>query len=82
MLTVSKDDHKNEDCIVVAVLTHGKGKGKLYAYDDFYRADMLWSSFTGDMCPSLAGKPKLFIVQVSVQSVRVFLGKSPVKEVD
>lgn len=60
---VSKLDHKNEDCIVVAVLTHGKGKGKLYAYDDFYRADTLWSSFTGDVCPSLAGKPKLFIVQ-------------------
>lgn len=60
---ISKDDHKNEDCIVVAVLTHGKGKGKLYAYDDFYRADTLWSSFTGDVCPSLGGKPKLFIVQ-------------------
>lgn len=82
IFTVSKDDHKNEDCIVVAVFTHGKGKGKLYAYDDFYKADTLWSSFTGDVCPSLAGKPKLFIVQVSVQSVRVFLVKCPVKEID
>jgi hypothetical protein len=75
MLAVSKLDHKNEDCIVVALITHGRGKGKLYAFDDFYKADMLWSSFTGDVCPSLAGKPKLFIVQVSVQSVRLFLGK-------
>jgi caspase-like apoptosis-related cysteine protease len=66
VLAVSKDDHKNEDCIVVAVLTHGEGKNKLYAYDDVYKSDMLWSSFTGDVCPSLAGKPKIFIVQVSV----------------
>jgi caspase-like apoptosis-related cysteine protease len=71
VLAVSKEDHKNEDCIVVAVLTHGFGKSKLYAYDDYYRTDMLWSSFTGDVCPSLAGKPKLFIVQVSVQSMRL-----------
>jgi hypothetical protein len=66
-LTVSKDDHRNEDCIVVAVLTHGRGKGKLYAYDDYYKVDTLWSSFTADMCKSLAGRPKIFIVQVSVK---------------
>jgi hypothetical protein len=45
---ISKLDHKNEECIVVAVLSHGGAKGKLYAYDDFYKADTLWSSFTGD----------------------------------
>jgi hypothetical protein len=72
VFAVSKDDHRNEDCIVVAVLTHGKEKGKLYAYDDLYRSDVLWSNFTGDVCPSLAGKPKIFILQVSVQNVRLF----------
>lgn len=57
---------------MVAVLTHGKGKGKLFAYDDFYKVDMLWSSFTADVCPSLGGRPKIFIVQVSVKSERFF----------
>lgn len=52
---------------MVTVLTHGRGKGKLYAYDDYYKVDTLWSSFTADMCKSLAGRPKIFIVQVSVK---------------
>ncbi|XP_021913521.1 caspase-1-like isoform X2 [Zootermopsis nevadensis] len=60
---ISQLDHRNEDCIVVAVLTHGRGKGKLYAYDELYKVDLLWSSFTADVCPSLGGRPKIFIVQ-------------------
>jgi hypothetical protein len=72
---VSQLDHKNEDCIVVAVLAYGKEGDELYAYDGTCKSNMPWSSFTVNVCPSLARKPKIFIVQVSVQSVRFFLGK-------
>jgi hypothetical protein len=71
LIAVSKADHRNEDCLVVVVLTHGKGKKELCAHDWTYRTDTLWSSFTGDACPELAGKPKIFIIQVSIKSTRV-----------
>ncbi|GFG30347.1 hypothetical protein Cfor_10063 [Coptotermes formosanus] len=60
---IAKADHKNEDCLVIAVLTHGEGKSNLYAHDCAYKTDTLWSSFTADVCPELAGKPKIFIIQ-------------------
>ena len=82
LLAVSKADHKNEDCLVVVVLTHGGAKKKqnkrqrnknniLYAHDCAYQADMLWSRFTANVCPKLAGKPKIFIIQVSIKGTRV-----------
>ena len=69
---MSKENHKDEDCILIAVLTHGKndsGKDKLYAHDFEYDVDTIWSYFTADMCPSLAGKPKIFIIQVSLYNI-------------
>ena len=60
---VSQENHSLSDCLLVAVLTHG-AKGELYAYDHTYESDKLWMNFTADKCPSLAGKPKIFIVQV------------------
>jgi len=71
LLAVSKAGHKNEDCLVVAVLTHGHGKKNLFAYDGSYETNTLFSSFTADVCPELAGKPKIFIIQVSVKGVRL-----------
>lgn len=47
---------------MVAVLTHGD-LGKLYAYDGDYKCEDLWSPFYKSHCPSLEGKPKIFIVQ-------------------
>jgi len=55
-------DHSQEDCILVFVLSHGE-LGILYASDQLYKPDKLWSHFSADKCPSLAGKPKLFFVQ-------------------
>lgn len=60
--SVSEMDHSNHDCLVVAVLSHGE-LGLLYAHDTPYKADSIWSYFTSDRCPSLAGKPKLFFIQ-------------------
>jgi len=71
LLAVSKAGHENEDCLVVAVLTHGDKKNTLFAYDGQYETNILFSSFTADACPELAGKPKIFIIQVSVKSVRL-----------
>ncbi|KAK0081988.1 hypothetical protein PV325_011270 [Microctonus aethiopoides] len=55
-------DHSNHDCLIVSVLSHGE-LGILYAHDTPYKADTIWSHFTADKCPSLAGKPKLFFIQ-------------------
>ena len=48
---------------ICVVLTHGE-KGFLYAYDGSYKLDYLCRYFTANMCPDLAGKPKIFLIQV------------------
>lgn len=58
----SEMDHSERDCIVVAILSHGE-QGIIYAKDSHYKPDHLWSYFTPDKCPSLAGKPKIFFIQ-------------------
>jgi caspase-like apoptosis-related cysteine protease len=62
---VAAQDHSDADCIAVIVLTHGED-GMLTARDSniMYNVDMLWTPFTADKCPTLAGKPKLFFIQV------------------
>ena len=57
-------NHKDSDCILVVVLTRGKD-GLLYASDHPYRPEVIWEQFTGDQCPLLAGKPKVFFIQAS-----------------
>jgi caspase-like apoptosis-related cysteine protease len=58
----TKEDHRNSDCILFVFMTHGYN-GKLYAKDTHYNPDPLRLLFTSDKCPSLAGKPKIFIIQ-------------------
>merc|ERR550539_269542 len=57
-----KISHQDSDCLLIAALSHGEG-GILYASDQAYKSDRLWSQFVGDKCPSLAGKPKIFFIQ-------------------
>jgi len=59
---LANDDHSDADCIFVSVLSHGE-LGILYASDQPYKPDRLWSHFNAERCPTLAGKPKLFFVQ-------------------
>ncbi|KAJ8945946.1 hypothetical protein NQ318_016774 [Aromia moschata] len=59
---VSKMNHANHDCLLIAVMTHGED-GKLYAKDRPFPTRKLWTPFSGIHCPSLAGKPKLFFIQ-------------------
>jgi len=60
--TASLEDHSEADCIFVAVLSHGE-LGILYASDHPYKPENLWTHFTADKCPTLAGKPKMFFIQ-------------------
>ncbi len=39
--------------------------GIVYGYDKPYPTSRLWENFTADMCEDLAGKPKMFFIQVS-----------------
>nr|XP_029728358.1 caspase-like [Aedes albopictus] len=65
MKRVSKMDHSKSDCLLVAVLSHGEEGEEIYAYDKPYQISSLWTFFTGDQCRTLAGKPKIFIIQAS-----------------
>ncbi|NXH84513.1 CASP8 protein, partial [Edolisoma coerulescens] len=59
----SKRDHRNMDCFVCFILSHGE-KDKIKGVDDVcVNIEDLISCFTGTNCPSLAGKPKVFIIQ-------------------
>lgn len=60
--TVANQDHKDNDCLLVVILSHGI-TGSIFAKDKGYKLDSIWSLFTTQKCPSLAGKPKLFFVQ-------------------
>ena len=65
ILLVAEEDHSNADCLLVTVLTHGETTNFIYAYDGYYNVEDLWLPFTAEKCLSLAGKPKIFIIQVS-----------------
>ncbi|NWR17062.1 CASP8 protein, partial [Emberiza fucata] len=59
----SKKDHRNMDCFVCFIFSHGE-KDKVKGVDDeCVNIEALVSRFTGTNCPSLAGKPKVFIIQ-------------------
>ncbi|KYN04445.1 Caspase-1 [Cyphomyrmex costatus] len=60
---VSQLDHTDNDCLCVIALTHGYSKNMLWASDSMYDSKDLWKIFTADKCLTLAGKPKLFIIQ-------------------
>lgn len=63
-ISASQHDHSDNDCFVVIVLSHGE-MGVVYAKDDHYEQETLWTNFTAVKCSSLVGKPKLFFIQVS-----------------
>jgi len=60
--SASMEDHSDCDCILVTVLSHGE-LGILYASDQPYKPDRLWTHFSADKCRTLAGKPKIFFIQ-------------------
>ncbi|XP_043653907.1 caspase-3 [Drosophila teissieri] len=59
---VAREDHSQNDCFVLAVMSHGT-EGKVYAKDMSYPVERLWNPFLGDNCKTLKNKPKLFFIQ-------------------
>ncbi|KAL4231580.1 Caspase-3 [Mactra antiquata] len=55
-------NHSQVDCFVCIILSHGD-EGVVYGTDTTIEIKELVKPFKGDMCPSLIGKPKLFIIQ-------------------
>ena len=62
-LSATRVDYKEHDAFVCCILTHGNF-GTLAGIDGSYVeiTDML-AFFTGENCPDLRGKPKLFFIQ-------------------
>lgn len=51
------------DCFVCCVLTHGNEQGMYGSDDKILTIGDILSPFSGDRCPALAGKPKVFFIQ-------------------
>lgn len=58
-------DYSHYDCLLVVVMSHGEN-GKIYAHDlpETYDVKEVWTPFLPNA--SLAGKPKLFFIQVCI----------------
>lgn len=52
-------------CLVCCILTYGSNKGLLSARDGAYHLQDIAEQFTERRCPTLAGKPKIFMIQVN-----------------
>ena len=62
-VTVGDMDHSEFDCFALAVLTHGDEGNVLFGVDDkMFTLDNLLTPIM--RCRTLAGKPKICIVQV------------------
>ena len=56
-------DHYSLDSCAVVLLTHGL-EGQIYGVDaKLVNLSEVFGFFDGDICPSLKGKPKFFLVQ-------------------
>lgn len=58
----AEEDHSDADCFLLAFLSHGEDD-HVYAYDGKISIQDITSLFKGDKCKSLAGKPKIFVIQ-------------------
>ena len=65
--TVAKTDHGECDAFAIAILSHGDN-GLVYGTDGILYLDTITEQIKGPKCKSLAGKPKLFFIQVSLDS--------------
>ena len=62
-LLVAGEDYSDADCFVCAILSHGE-EGYVYGTNGRVTIDSIIKNFKGDASPSLAGKPKMFFIQV------------------
>lgn len=62
---VAQKNHSDCDCVWITFITHGEDGDRFYAKDTHFNIQMMWNNFTADKCPTLAGKPKIFVIQSS-----------------
>ena len=70
-------DHSKMDCFVCCILAHGESGGILISTDGTaFTLSQITSNFTANICKSLSGKPKIFIIQAcrgeEVQTARIY----------
>ena len=56
-------DHDKYDCLMVAILTHGDNGDVLYGITGEITIQEVIETFSSKRCPTLIGKPKIFIIQ-------------------
>ena len=59
------EDHGNADCVGCAILSHGTPHGEVFGTDATIQISNLLQPFNDPICKGLAGKPKLFFIQVN-----------------
>uniref|UniRef100_H2YT45 Caspase family p20 domain-containing protein n=1 Tax=Ciona savignyi TaxID=51511 RepID=H2YT45_CIOSA len=59
---VARKDHTGSDCCFFAFLSHGDD-GVVYGTDGIVQIKVIVDQFRGDTCPTLVGKPKIFMFQ-------------------
>ncbi|XP_072319480.1 caspase-6-like [Eucyclogobius newberryi] len=59
---VAQSNHSEADCFMLIFLSHGE-QDHIYAYDGKISIQDITALFKGDKCPSLAGKPKIIVLQ-------------------
>ncbi|XP_029654589.2 caspase-3-like [Octopus sinensis] len=64
-LCTSLVDHKDCDMFFCAVLSHGDSS-YVYGVDGPLSLSSLLEPFKADVCPTLGGKPKVFLIQVGL----------------
>jgi len=69
LCVVSREDHTNADCLACVLLTHGDRGDVIYATNGTLELHSIIDMFKPDRCPTLAGKPKLFFIQVCAIAV-------------
>ena len=62
--TASKDDHTQRGAFVCVFLSHGNESGEIGTDDGLLKWKPLMELFNPEKCSSLAGKPKICIIQV------------------
>ena len=88
-ISVANEDHTEEDCFICCISTHGDQDLQphspfsnsmqladlIYGYDGILYLRLITDMFTEERCPTLAGKPKLFFIQVYKVAELVVLAK-------
>ena len=62
---ISKRNFTNDSCFMMVFLSHGKRDQVLMKEGQLYIEYDILNRFRSDKCPSLSGKPKIFLFQVT-----------------